>query len=443
MDAALCTVPGLPEMMHAHIGTTGGVVLGTRRRWGAPPEPFGLRTMDRRRHLYVVGKTGSGKTTLLQNVAVQDLQAGRGLALIDPHGDLAEEVLRYVPPERVPDVIYFNPADLARPLGLNVLHEVPQDRRHLVASGVVAAFKSLWRDSWGPRMEYILYNALAALLDTPGSTLALLPRLLTDAAYRRGIVGRAHDPVVRSFWEDEFARYDARFRQEAIAPVQNKIGRFLSNAPVRNVVGQARSSFDAGVLMDESGVLVANLSKGALGEDKANFLGSLLVVQLEQAALARERIKEGERVDFFLIIDEFFNFTTDAFATLLSEARKYRLSLTLAHQYLGQLSEPVEQAVFGNVGSLLAFTVGGADAEVLEREFDREVFAHQFTALGRFRVQARVVERGETLPPFKGETLPATGVLHGRRAQVKRYSAANYGRDRAAVERKIHNQLTH
>src|SRR5262245_15466696 len=332
------------------------IYIGNRTTWGEE-RSFGIQPEDARHHTYIIGRTGSGKTTLLRNMIIQHLYHGSGLALLDPHGDLADELLDHYPPSRADDLVYFNPSDLDFPIGLNLLANVPPDDRHLVASGITAAFKSIWRDSWGPRMEYILYNALAALLDCHNTSLLGVNRMLTDAEYRAWVIRQVKDPFVRNFWSEEFAGYDARFVREAIAPIQNKIGQFLMNPPIRNILGPVKSKIDFRFMMDTGRVFIANLSKGKLGADKANLLGSLLATQFQLAAMSRTDAAETDRRDFHLFIDEFHNFTTDSFAAMLAEARKYRLCLTLSHQYLDQLSPEVRQAVFGKAGSLITFSI--------------------------------------------------------------------------------------
>jgi len=285
---------------------------------------------------------------------VQHITAGHGVGLIDPHGDLAEELLDHIPPSRADHLVYFHPGDLDFPVGLNLLANVASDDRHLVASGIVGAFKGIWRESWGPRLEYLLYNAIAALLDCENTTLLGVNRLLTDDTYRAWVVRQVRDPFIRDFWATEFAAYDERFRREAIAPIQNKLGQFLLNPVIRNILGQVKNKVSIPFVMDNERLFIANLSKGRLGHDKANLLGSLLTTQFQLAAMARTNQPEHERRDFYLFIDEFQNFSTDAFAAILAEARKYRLCLTLSHQYVDQLALPIRQAVFGNVGTLIS-----------------------------------------------------------------------------------------
>ena len=399
--------------------------------------PFGIAIEDSRQHLYVIGKTGSGKTTLLKSLIVQHIQAGHGVGVIDPHGDLAEELLDFIPPWRTNDVAYFNPSDLEHPVGINLLANVPQDERHLVASGIVEAFKGIWRDSWGPRLEYILHNTLAALLDNEGVTILGVTRMLSDAEFRRRVVRNIKDPMVRYFWVAEFEGYDPRFMAEAVAPVQNKVGQFLMNAPVRNVLGQFKNRIDFRFVMDRERIFIANLSKGKLGADKSNLLGSLVTTQFQLAAMRRAGMPEEERKDFFLFIDEFQNFTTGSFALILSEARKYRLCMTLSHQYMDQLSEEVRKAVLGNVGSIVSFRVGSTDAEILEREFAGTFVATQFMDLTNYEIFVRLLWNGISVEGFRGMTSPPPSAKYGRHEIVIRRSRERFAMRREIIEDKI------
>jgi hypothetical protein len=417
------------------------LVLGTRENWGAE-SAFGLTADDRRQHLYVIGKSGTGKTTLLRNLILQDIEAGRGVAVIDPHGDLADDVLEHIPPHRIEDVAYFDPADMEHPIGFNLLASVPPDDRHLVASGIVDVFRSIWPDFWGPRLEYILYATVAALLDCENVSLLGIQRMLSDARYRAWVVRQVKDPMVRSFWENEFASYDKRFLHEAIAPIQNKVGQLLMSPHSRNILGQVRSRIDARFMMDRGRIFIANLSKGKLGEDKAKLLGALLVTQFRLAAMSRANVPEHGRRDFYLYVDEFQSFASDSFASILSEARKYRLCLTLAHQYLDQVRPSIGQAVFGNVGSLVAFRVGHADAKVLEQAFGEAFPVSQFTTLNNHEVHAKLLAAGQDGQPFLGRTLPPFGMRHGRREIIIRRSREKYATPRTTIERKIQSWLT-
>jgi len=412
------------------------VIIGTRVEWGRET-PFALSTPDRRQHLYVIGKSGTGKTTLLRNLILQDIEAGRGVAVIDPHGDLANDLLDHIPRRRTEDVVYFDPADADFPIGFNVLENVPPEDRHLSASGIVSVFKSLWPDFWGPRLEYILYAAAAALLDCDNVSLLGVQRMLSDRRYRAWVVKQVKDPLVRSFWVNEFEAYEKKFLHEAVAPIQNKVGQLLMSPHLRNVLGQVRSGIDARFMMDNGRILIANLSKGRLGEDKANLIGALLVSQFQLAAMSRADTPEHGRRDFFLYVDEFQSFASDAFASILSEARKYRLCLTLSHQYVDQLEPSIRDAVFGNVGSLVAFRVGHADAKRLEPAFGGIYSAHHFATLGNGDVCAKLLSSGHDSEAFFGRTMPPRGKRYARRETIIRRSREKYATKREVIERRI------
>lgn len=419
------------------------IVIGTRTFWVSDEPQFVLlQPEDRAQHLYVVGKTGLGKSTLLRNLILQDLYAGRGVGLLDPHGDLAREVLDAIPKERTNDVLYFNPGDLARPVGVNILPQVPRDSSHLVVSGVLSAFRGIWGSSWGPRLEYILGHALAALLDHGGLTILALPRLLSNDSFRERVASKVRDPVVRAFWQEEYASYERRFRLEAIAPLQNKIGRLLANAPMRNIFGQLGSRFDVRFLMDRGRIMIADLAKGVVGEDQSRLLGALLLSQFQWAAMQRANAEAASRTPFYLYIDEFQSFATDALTSILAEARKYGLALILAHQYLDQLTDEIRQSVFGNAGNLIAFRVGQSDARILEDEFGGGVKMGHLVSLGKHEIYARLLDEGRMREPFRGRTLPPVrGTAHGRRETVIRRSRERYGRPREEVEARIERWL--
>jgi len=392
---------------------------------------FGIRPRDRLRHIYVVGKTGTGKTTLLKNMALQDISGGRGLGIIDPHGDLAEDILDFIPAWRVRDVVYFDPGDLENPVGFNPLEDVEPDRRHLVCSGIIEVFKKMWADSWGPRLEYVLRHAILALLEVPGSTLLGVMRMLSDRGYRRKVVERLSDPVVKNFWRREFERYPERFASEAIAPIQNKVGQFLTNPLIRNIVGQRRSSLDLRRMMDEGKIFVANLSKGKIGEDNSSLLGAMLVTKLQLAAMGRVELPECERREFYLYVDEFQNFATRSFADLLSEARKYHLGLVLAHQYISQMEEELRDAVFGNVGTIICFQVGSQDAEFLEGEFGPRFRREDLMNVPFGRIYLKLSVEGSTSQPFSARTLPPPS----RPPESHRHEIINFCRERYATKK--------
>lgn len=407
---------------------------------------FGIKTDDRRRHIYIVGKTGMGKTALLENMAIQDIQAGRGVGFIDPHGEAAEKLLDFIPKTRINDVVYFNPADIDYPISFNVMERVGLEHRHLVTSGLMGVFKKIWPDVWSARMEYILNNSILALLEYPNSTLLGVNRMLAEPEYRKKVVDRVTDPVVKSFWVNEFARYAQRYEVEATAAIQNKVGQFISNPLIRNIIGQVSSKIDMRAIMDGGKILIANLSKGRIGEDNSRLLGALLITKLQLAAMSRVDIPEEERRDFYLYVDEFQNFATGSFVDILSEARKYRLSLTLANQYISQLEEmtptgkstKVRDAVFGNVGTLIAFRVGAEDAEYLEEEFTPEIIAQDLVNLGKYNIYLKLMIEGVAGRPFSAETLlPFLELEKSNREKIIRASEERYGTKKELVEEKI------
>lgn len=414
--------------------------LGHRSIWGGEV-PFLLHPEDARFHTYIIGKTGSGKSTLLKNLIVQHIQQGGGVAIIDPHGDLAEELLSYAPSHRTDDVVYFNPGDVDFPIGFNPLANVPPDERPLVASSIVDAFKTIWGESWGPRMAYILHNCIAALLDCQNTSLLGVNRMLVDPEYRRWVVRQVRDPFVKQFWEMEFESYDPRFMREAVAPIQNKIGALLQSPILRNILGQVKNKMSIPFVMDNRRIFIANLAKGRMGHDKSNLLGSLLVTQFQLAAMSRANRPEHERRDFFLHIDEFQNFTTDAFASILAEARKYRLCLTLSHQYIDQLPLPIRQAVFGNVGSLIAFRVGNTDADVFAGEFGDEFHRSTFTDLPKFHALTRLNVSGQPQQPERSRMTGPLQLNCGKPERLKARCRERFASTRQAVEGRIERWL--
>ena len=373
-------------------------------------QKFGIKRADRRQHMYVIGKTGVGKTGFLKNMALQDINNGQGLAIIDPHGEFVEEILDSVPPHRINDVVYFNPADMNFPVSFNIM-DVPDPRyKHLIASGLIGIFTKIWANVWSARMEYILANCILALLDTPGTTLLGIPRMLVDRDYRQKIINNLKDPVVKSFWVNEYEEWESRYRNEAIAPVQNKVGQFLNVSFVRNIVGQAKNTIDIDEIMNNQKILLVNVSKGRIGEDNAAILGAMIITKIQLSAMERVRIPEDKRKDFYMYVDEFQNFATDSFVNILSEARKYRLDLIIAHQYVGQLvtdtSTAVRDAVFGNVGTMVSFRVGATDAEFLEQGQTqaRDRFPQRCRSLKEFGYfQNHVGQTQKRLSPAPGQ----------------------------------------
>jgi len=371
--------------------------------------PFGIKAKDRQRHMYVVGKTGMGKSTLLENMAAQDIASGEGMAFIDPHGSAAETLLDYVPEHRVDDVIYFAPFDLSHPISFNVMEDVGPDKRHLVVSGLMSTFKKIWVDAWSARMEYILTNALLALIEYPDTTLLSVNRLFSDKGYRARVVDYIKDPAVKAFWTEEFANYTERFAAEALPAIQNKIGQFTGNPLIRNIIGQPHSSFDIRKIMDEKKILIMNLSKGLVGETNANLLGSMLTTRIYLAAMSRADLPLDvmkRMPNFYFYVDEFQSFANATFANILSEARKYHLNLIIAHQYIEQMEEDVRNAVFGNVGTTIAFRVGPFDAEVLETVFSPRFTATDLVNLGFAQIYLTLMIDGIGSQPFSAQTLP-------------------------------------
>src|SRR5262252_9204865 len=388
----------------------------------------GLSRADRERHVYIVGKSGSGKSTVLFNLAMHDITAGEGVAVVDPHGDLAEAVADCIPPSRTNSVCYLDAGDPERPVGFNPLANIPPERRALAASGIVSAFKHLWHESWGPRLEHFLFHGIMALLSAPGATLIELPRLYTDERYRAAVVARVRDPITARFWNQEYLQYDPRYRSEAAAPILNKAGQFAASPALRAILGQVSPKFDLSHVMDHRQILIANLAKGQIGEQAANLLGSLLVSHLQLVAMGRSALAPEERVPFFAHVDEFQSFGSEAFASLLSEARKFAAHFCLGNQYIEQLAPSVRAAVLGNAGTLLVFRISGADAEVLAPEFDP-------------LPPSALVDQ----PPFAAWLRRGIGHEHvnllprlypgGSRFElVRSQSRRNFGRPRSAVE---------
>ncbi len=400
---------------------------------------FGIKEDDRRRHMYLIGKTGMGKSTVLENMIIEDIRAGHGVTVVDPHGDLAEKIVEYIPSERINDVIYFNPADMEYPIAFNVVEQVDPHLRHLVASGLIGVFQKLWADSWGPRLEYILRNTILAILDYPGSTLLGVTRMLSDKMFRKRVIEKIQDPVVKSFWVNEFAGYADKFASEAVSPIQNKVGQFLSSSLIRNIVGQVKSSIDLREVMDKGKILILNLSKGRIGEDNSALLGAMMITKIQLAVMSRVDIPEKERRDFYLYIDEFQNFTTESFANILSEARKYRLNLIMAHQYIEQLGDTVKAAVFGNVGTLVVFRVGAIDAEELVKEFSPTFIEEDIVNLPKFNFYIKLMIDGVASDPFSAKGLPPLTEEEktGCGDKVVNVSRERYAGERIKVEEKI------
>ena len=402
---------------------------------------FGIKPKDRTRHMYIIGKTGVGKSTLLENMIIQDVQNGEGVAVIDPHGSLAEKILDYVPEERIKDVVYFAPFDMEYPVAFNVLEDVGVDSRHLVVSGIMSVFKKVWQDAWSARMEHILNNTLLALIEYPGSTLMSVNKMFADKDFRKKVVDNIKDPSVRSFWVDEFAKYTERFAQEATPAIQNKIGQYTSNPLLRNIIGQPKSSFDVRDIMDKKKIFILNLSKGRIGEQNMNLLGGLFVTKIYLAAMSRAELSQSE-IDklppFYLYVDEFQNFANESFAQILSEARKYKLALTVANQYVTQMVDEVRDAILGNVGSMVTFRIGPSDADIFEKEFAPTFIAQDLTNLGFAQIYLRLMIDGMTSKPFSARTMPPMEApVRSYREEIIAMSRAQYAKPRAIVDEDI------
>ncbi len=403
--------------------------------------PFGIRSKDRLKHVYVIGKTGMGKSTLLENMAVQDINSGEGLVFIDPHGGTAEKLLEYVPEHRIKDVLYFAPFDMENPISFNVMEDVGADKRHLVVNGLMAVFEKIWEDAWSARMAYILQNTLLALLEYPDATLLAVNRMYTDKAFRNKVVANVTDVSVKSFWTEEFAKYTDKYAQEATPAIQNKIGQFAGNPLIRNIIGQPKSSFDLRKIMDEKKIMIVNLSKGRVGEGNANLLGSMLITKIYLAAMSRADKSSAELQklpNFYLYVDEFQSFANKSFADILSEARKYKLNLTIAHQYIEQMEEEVRDAVFGNVGTMIVFRIGAYDAEVLEKEFAPVFTAEDLVNLGLRQIYLKLMIDSVTSQPFSATTLPP--IQQPRSSYVKEIiesSRRAFTKPREVVEKDI------
>lgn len=389
---------------------------------------FGIKDPDRRKHIYIVGKTGAGKSTLIANMAIDDIRKGRGVGIVDPHGDLSETILDYIPKRRMNDVVYLEPFDTARPFALNVLEIHNKQHKDLVSSGIVSIFSKLYKDSWGPRLEYILRNVISTLLEVEGSTLPDVLPLLSQSDFRKKIVSQLKDEVLISFWEKEFEKMPDKLRSEAISPIQNKVGQFVTSQMIRNILGKPKSTINLEEIMNSGKILILNLSQGKLGEDNAALLGAMFITQIQLAAMNRSFVKEEDRRDFFMYVDEFQNFATSSFIKILSEARKYRLSLTLTNQYIEQLDEDIERAIFGNIGSLISFVVGARDAYALSKEYGELYEENDLVSLGKYEIIIKLCIDNMTSKPFPATTLPLPALLNNNREAIVRLSKEKYGR---------------
>jgi len=405
--------------------------------WRNENKPFGIKDQDRLGHIYVIGKTGTGKSTLLENMAISDIVRGNGLCLIDPHGDIASHILNYIPENRAKDVLYFNPSDTEFPIAFNPILGIHPNHHHLVASGLISTFRKIWADSWGPRMEYILRFALLTLLENQNCSLLDIQRLLTDQTYRNGLLAQSHSPHILSFWHNEFEKYSPILKTEAIAPILNKTGLFLASTSLRNIVGQKIRGFNLTEIMNQGKILIANLSKGELGEDVSAILGNMLITNIQLAALYRAKQPEFSRKPFYLYVDEMHSFVSMSFADILAEARKYRLSIFLSHQYIEQLHEKIRAAIFGNVGTIISFRIGAEDAEVLAKEFKPVFNDNDLISLPKYNMYIKLMIDGTSSQPFSATTVPLVEARHNFKGKVIAVSQIKYGKPRGEVETTI------
>jgi hypothetical protein len=397
-------------------------------------KPFGIKDNDRFGHIYCIGKTGTGKSTLLLNMAISDIERGHGVCVIDPHGDIAETILSYIPKERIQDVLYFNPKDLDYPISFNPLWNIKPSHHHIAVSGLIATFKKIWSDSWGPRLEYILRFALHTLLEYPKATLLDIQPLLTDFMFRNKVLSYNTSIHIHQFWRNEFEKYSPALKAEAITPILNKIGIFATSQLLRNIVGQKNHSIPIGELMDNKKIIIANLSKGEIGEDATSLLGSMLITAIQLAALARSAQPEVQRKPFYVYVDEMHSFVSLSFADILAEARKYKLSLFLTHQYAGQVHEKILSAIIGNVGTLICFRVGSEDAVKLKYEFAPVFSEVDLIALPRFSMYIKLMIDGATSKPFSAKTIALRETRQSYEQEIIRISRKLFARYFVLVE---------
>lgn len=387
---------------------------------------FGIKANDRRRHMYIIGKTGTGKSTLIANLAISDIRKRKGMCIIDPHGDLCETILDYIPSYRINDVIYLDPSDLTHSFHLNPIEVTDNYQMELVVSGIVATFKKIYGESWGPRLEYILRNTLMTIVRLPNATLLMVPEMLTNEAFRRDAMKHIDDQVLKSFWENEFANMTDKLRAESISPILNKVGQFISSRFIRNIIQNPKSTIDLEKIMNEGKILLLNLSQGRLGEDNSALLGAMFITKIQLAAMNRVSLAEKDRLDFYLYVDEFQNFATTSFIKILSEARKYRLNLILANQYISQIPPDVRGAIFGNAGTMASFLVGAEDAGYMAREFTERFKEEDLLALGNYQAIVKLAIDSITQAPFLAYTLPLPQSATQNREKVIANSRARY-----------------
>ena len=424
---------------------TSGLYLG-KSIYRGQERPVYISQKDRRRHMYIIGKTGTGKSEFLKEMILQDIEAGRGVCAIDPHGEFVEDILQLMPPERADDVIYFNPSDTERPMGLNMMEADTEEQRHFVVSSVIGLMYKLYDPHRtgiiGPRFEHAIRNAMLTIMYRKGSTFIELVRALTDQKYVEELLPEVKDPVVKRYWTDQIAQTSDFHKSEVLDYIVSKFGRFVTNKTMRNIIGQPKSAFNFRKAMDEQKIILINLSKGVLGEEDAKFLGLILVPKVLTAAMSRQDIPMEERKDFYLYVDEFQNYATEDFATILSEARKYRLNLIVANQFIGQIDEEIKNAVFGNVGTLIAFRVGVPDANFLQHEFAPTFNETDLVNIEKYHVYVKTIVNNEPVPPFSMSLYKDMDAVKARMnpkqaEMIKQLSRLKYGKDKEEVEREI------
>jgi hypothetical protein len=399
---------------------------------------FGIKNSDRRRHLYVIGKTGMGKSKLLELLINKDIRSNKGIILMEPHGDLSKEIVNMIPESRIDDVVYFDPTDLDYPIGFNPMEGVGSiEFRQNIVAGFISIFKKMFGLNWNERFEHVLRYTTLALLEYPQASILGIPRMLTDNIFRQEVIGYVTDPMVKKFWATEFSSWNDQFANDAIVPIINKIGQFVANPMIRNIVGQAKSGFSLDEVMNKGKILIVNLSVGKLGEENAALLGSMFITKIWQTAMSRTSIPEEKRLDTFLYIDEFQNFATTAFANILSEARKYRLNLTIAHQYMQQLPPEVRATIFGNVGSIIGFRVGGEDAQVLVKEFEPVFNINDFLNLDLRNFYIKMAISGQTASPFSAQTLTLNVPKSNQISKIVELTRKKYAKSRDVVEKEL------
>jgi len=427
---------------------TGGTTIGDGYYRGVK-RPVSIGMEDRRRHIYIIGKTGVGKSVLLHDMAIQDIKAGHGVCVIDPHGDLIDDIVKYIPPERAEDVIYFDPSDVERPMGLNLLEAKTEDQKHFITTSIINLMYKLYDPQRtgiiGPRFEHAVRNGMLTVMSEKGSTFVEIVRVLTDPKYVQELLPKVQDPIIRRYWTDQIAQTSDFHKSEVLDYIVSKFGRFVTNKTMRNIIGQSNSAFDFRRVMDEGKILLINLSKGKLGEENSSFLGLVLIPKILIAAMSRQEIPEDKRRDFFLYVDEFQNFATPDFATILSEARKYHLNLTVANQFIGQMDDEVKNAIFGNVGTLISFRVGVTDASYMQREYQPIFSETDLINIERFHAYMKTIVDNEPVPPFSVDMTKdikkfKSGANEKIAQAIIQLSRLKYGRPKELVEAEINQR---